>query len=325
MRTVRLLAAAALTLAALVAVTPAQAAPGDGTLKITVVDEHGDPAPGSLSLYNSGGLLGIGAATQVSDYSLSTPPGSYGVLSLTPWGGMVCAGVDRCDYYALSSGTAAPNGTVQVVAGQTTTVVIEGRQPVRMPRSARVGKPLELQLSPGFQTLVDYFDAVGGGSFYTPAVTWLRDGHAIAEADGFDYVPTTADAGHSLVARLAYSGIAASQFETLTGAPVEPRQTGSVKVSKVPSKAYVRLSRSTISSGHQAVVRVDATAPGQVLDGKAEVSIGSWSQTKALRNGVARFRTPPLKPGTYDVKATYLGSATYSPSVARKKVLTVTK
>lgn len=327
MRPTRLLSLiAALTLAATGALTatPVQAAAGDGTITVTMVDEHGDPMPGIVYLSSDSGVGFYQSQQAVSTATFTVPPGAYGVFAITPYGGMLCAGFDPCDYYALGGG-GTPDGDVVAAAGQDTPVAITGAKPATLTGSGRVGSQLRVDFSEGMDLLVDYLGAVGGPGL-APTLTWLRDGSPIAAAQDDDrYRPVGADVGKKISVRIAYTGAALSQFQMISGGTLTPRTTNKIEIEKIPSHAYIRLVKPSISSDRHAVVRVDATAPGQVLDGRAKVTIGDWSQTKALRNGVARFRAPLLEPGTYDVKAAYLGSRTFGGATAKKRVLTVTK
>lgn len=319
MRSRRLVAALTLSLATLGLAAPSGAAE-TGTLAITVVDEHGDPMPGQLGVLapaGGGAPGGIGISTLTSDL----PPGEYAVVTMTPWGGMQCAGMTDCTYAALLGGAVDTDGTVTVRSGQTTQVRIEGRTPLRVAGPARVGKRLSVTWSPGMQTLVELFGLSGGG--LAPQIQWLRDGTPIAGATGSTYRAVGADAGRTLSARATYSDLARAQMEAMSGQPVTPRTSNRLEVAKVRTEAFATLGDSTIPAGRQGRVRVEVTAPGQIVTGKVRLTVGSWSRTSSLRNGSARFVLPALNPGRYAVDATYLGSSVYMTAEAATKTLTV--
>lgn len=321
MRSRRLVAVLALSLATLGLATPSEAA-DTGTLTVTVVDEHGDPMPGQLGvLAPAGGGTpgGIAISTLTSDL----PPGEYAVVSMTPWGGMQCAGMTDCTYTALLGGAVDTDGAVTVRAGETTQVRIEGRTPLRVAGPARVGKRLSVTWSPGMQTLVELFGMSGAG--LAPQVQWLRDGTPIAGATGPTYRAVGADAGRTLSARATYSDLARAQLEMMSGQPVTPRTSNRLEVGKVKTEAFATLGDSTIPAGRQGRVRVDVTAPGQIVTGRVRLTIGDWTRTASLRNGSARFVLPALTAGRYTVRAAYLGSSVYEAAQAKAKTLTVTR
>jgi hypothetical protein len=327
-RPVRALAVFALVISALatgIAAAPGAQAVGTGTLNIHVVDEHGAPMPGAIMVISTDGGFGT-QYTAVSEVSAEVPPGAYGVLSLSPWGGIVCTGLDTCDYLAIATGVAHPDGSVVVTDGQVTTVKLAAAKPVTLPGSAgRVGTPLVLHLSPGLQNLFTYLGTGIGGGVYTPTTEWLRNGQPIVGADDMTYVPTSDDVGSKISGRLTYTGLAQAQFTQLTGQPVTPRTTRAIKVDRVPTSTFTRLLKTTITAGQQNVARVDATAKNMIVTGKATVSVGSWSATRALRNGRFSVRLPSLKPGTYKIVTTYAGTGVFQPSTAKARTLVVKK
>ncbi|GAW47919.1 MULTISPECIES: Ig-like domain-containing protein [unclassified Nocardioides] len=326
MRPVRALAALAAVVTALGAglgaAPPAQAA-GTGTLNIHVVDEHGDPMPGAILVMSDVG--GFGAQVQqVSENSVELPPGDYAVLSLSPWGGVLCAGIDPCDYLSIGTGVAHPDGSLVVVEGHETDVELAAARPMSLAGSGRVGTPLVLEYSAGLTSMLTYLGAVGGGAF-SPTIEWLRDGTPISGAHDTTYLPTSHDVGSRIAARLSYLGLAGAQFAELTGQPVTPRSTKSVEVGKVPTSTFTRLLRSSITTAQRGVARVDATAKNMIVTGRATVSVGDWSVTRALRNGRMSVRLPALKPGTYQIVSTYAGTRVFKASTAPSRTLVVTR
>lgn len=327
MRSLRSLSALLLAVVPVLAValagTPAGAAAGDGTITITAVDEHGDPMPGIIYLSSGPGF--VSSQQGVATATFSQPPGSYVAVSITPWGGLLCAGVRTCDYLAVLGGTPAIDGSVVIKAGQDTAVTLTGAKPAVLTGAGRVGSPLTVDYSPGMDQMLSYLGGLGGPGF-APSVTWLRDGVPIAGAAASSYVPGPNDAGKDLSARLEYTGLALGQFQMISGGqPVTPRTTNAVRVNKVATKSFAILSNPVVQAGRQGKVRVEVTAPNQVVTGKVIVTLGGWTQTRALRNGTARFLLPALKPGTYAVAARYAGSPTYQASTAKPRTLTVTR
>jgi hypothetical protein len=322
-RSLRLLAALALTVAATLTSTAAQAAPGDGTLTVTLVDENGAPMPGAIAvLAGAGGSVASSQALSTATFTL--PPGPYGVLAITPWGGMVCDGVDECDYLSVLSGVSPPNGDLTVLAGQDSPVTLTGTYPARITGTGRIGSPLSVEYSDSMDDMLDYFASVAGVSL-APTVTWLRNGAPIAGADDLEYTPVGADVGAAISARLAYTGFALTQFQMVTGQPVTPRTTNAITVSKVPTKTFAILSNPVVKAGNHGKVRVEVTAKNLVVTGKVTVTLGDWSQTRTLRNGTTRVLLPALKPGKYAVGARFLGSRAYAPSKGDNRTLTVTR
>jgi hypothetical protein len=318
-----LLAASSLAIAALPAAPAAEAAPDKGTIHVTVFDENGDPMTGAIWVFASDG--GAYYATTLADYTTSVHPGSYGVMSLSPWGGMLCAGLDPCDYTAIfetGTGVAPTDGTVQVVSGQTTEVSLHAVYPVTLLGQGLVGKPLRVKLSDDMQRLLDNAPSIFGPDM-TPTVTWSRDGTTIVGADDFDYTPTAKDVGHDVAAVLSYDGLARSQWQRTTDGSVPDRPAGKIHVTGVPTKAYVTLPHASIEAGQRGGVRVEVTAPNAIVTGKVTLSVGSWKVTQPLRNGTARARLPLLAPGSYAVHASYRGDGIYNSSTAKPKTLTV--
>lgn len=308
-----------------VAVVPAAQAADTGTLSVRVVDWNGDPMPGQISVIGVDDQgLGTHQTTQTASYDVALEPGSYGVLSLSGWGGFLCAGVAPCDYYAVVSGVQKPDGTVQVVSGQTTNVTIRADYPVVLQGKGQIGKPLVLDYSEGMDTLQDYLGTYGGGAYH-PTVTWLANGAPINGQSGDSLTPTGAQAGAAISATLEYTGMGKTAFEQIAGGALPPVATDSVTVKKIPTKTFALLFVSSIPSDRQARVRIEVTAKEQIVTGKVKVTAAGVSKTAALHNGTARVLLPKLKPGKYPVQATYLGSKAFKASTAKSKVLTITK
>lgn len=314
-----------LVLSATLTGTAAVAGPGDGTLVVKLVDFQGKPDAGQIQVIGPAGVLYTGGESPgASTLTAELPARDYGAFGMTPWGGFTCVGLAGCDYLSLVSGKSLPNGDLSVVAGDTTTVTIKADRPATIGGSRIVGEPLEIDYSDGLDSLLDLFGSAVGP--VAPRVQWLRDGAPIAGADETTYEPTGADTGKAISARLAYAGTGLSYMQQLTGAIDIPEvTTPAVTVRKRSSETFIRLVRGTITAGQQPVVRVDVTAPGEIVTGKVTIAIGSWKATRTLRNGRAVVEGPALSPGTYTVTASYQGSGAYAGSKAKPKKLTVTK
>lgn len=325
MRSSRVLAALVLALSLLGLAVPADAA-GTGTLSIVTVDEDGAPMPGQLQVLNATGSMMPVSAQGTAAQAVVVPTGEYGVVSLTPWGGLLCAGIaGTCGMIGMLPGSVDLDGTVTVSEGGTTQVRIEGAEPLTLSGPARVGQPVEVEWSPGMENLINYFGMAGGGGIYSAQVQWLRNGQPIAGADEDGYVPGAADVGRRLSAQATYPEFLRSQFEVMSGAPVTPRTSNAIAVEKVRTKAFANLANPTVRAGRQGKVRVDVTAPDMFVTGQVKVVVGSWSKTAMLRNGSARLVLPVLAPGKHTVAASFLGSAAFAPSKAAPKTLTVEK
>lgn len=291
-----------------------------GTVAITVVDEHGDPLPGHLQLFDG---EGYGLEAQGATLTINVPVGEYGVTSISPWGGILCAGIQEdCSYRVLIGGTLTTDGSVAIAAGRTTAVRIEGERPVTLRGPARVGRELAVSWSAGTEALLDYFALIGAGA-YDPTVQWLRDGEPIKGATDPTYRPRGADAGRTVAARVTYPPVVTAQYDGIGGQTVTPRTTNGLKVAKVATRAFATIADPTVSADRQGRVRVDVTAPNQVVTGTVTVAVGDWSRTRSLRNGSARIVLPRLAPGRHTVTARYLGTSVYAPSTAKATSITV--
>lgn len=323
MRSVRLLAALALALTgSLTAASSDAAAPLLGDLTVTMVDAAGDPTPGSIQV--TGGSAESGGFAQASStHTFSLPEGAYGVVGVTPWGGLACAGMTACNYIAVVSGQATPNGDLVVVPGAPQTVTLEAEPTAVVGGKRVVGSKLTVDYSPGMDEMLTIFGTTVLGAL--PTITWLRDGTAIPGATEPTYVPTGKDTGRAIAARLEYTGLGLSYMQQISGQPSIPSfTTPAVTVGKKSAQTFVRMVRSEISARQRGVVRVDVTSPNAIVTGKVKVTVGRWSDTRPLRNGRVAFQLPALEPGKYAVHASYLGSGEYKPSDAKPKTLTVT-
>lgn len=322
MRSLRVLAALTLAATATLSTSPARAADPTGTLTVNLVDASGAPAVGQLQILDAdGGPVGSGGVGS-STVTVELPAGAYGAMGVTPWGGFTCAGLDGCSYIEFVSGQVRPNGDVAVTPGGHTTVTIRPDAPATLSGSRTVGDPLEVAFS---SSLTEFYTILGGGGLgVAPSVEWLRDGTPIGGASELTYVPTAADSGKALRARLVYSGVALSYLRQLAGSEeIPPYTTAPVTVRKRSSQTFIRLARSTITAGQHGVARVDVTSPGKLATGTVTVAVDDWQVTRVIRNGRAVVRLPILAPGGHTVTAAYRGTGEYAASKAEPKKLTV--
>lgn len=214
MRPTRLLpalAGLALVLTGLASVSPPAGAAGTGTLAVAMVDEHGDPMPGLITVVDSNGPWGQ-AGSQVATLEQEVPAGVYGAFGLSPWGGLICEGWSSpCDYVSLLAGAVPPDGSVVVGEGQRTEVVLRADEPGTLAGPAVVGTPLTVDWSDGMEALIDFFERQGGG-FYVPVVQWQRDGEPIAGEVASTYVPVGSDVGQQISAVLTYQAVMLTQW-----------------------------------------------------------------------------------------------------------------
>lgn len=315
------LAGLALVAGGLVATPPAYAA-GTGTLTVKLVDERGQAVAGALSVIGADGAIVERPDPGSATYRFTLPQGSYAVGVISTWAGLLCDGLDGCDYFAIMTGAARPDGTVRVREGRTTTVVLEGDKPARVTGTPTVGSELRLEWSRGMRGLIDSLGTLSGGAL-APRVQWLRNGDPIDGETDLTYRPTAGDVGATIAARIAYAEGLQDQVETIAGAPADPRTVRGVEIRKVRTRAFTGLADPTVPAGRQGKVRVDVTAADAIVTGRVRVEVGGWSKVVALRNGGARVLLPVLPRGRHTVAASYLGSAVYAPSKAKPKQLTI--
>jgi len=142
----------------------------------------------------------------------------------------------------------------------------------------------------------------------TATYSWLRNGAAIAGADGASYVLTDADAGTSIAVNviLSKAGYAGRTRKVSTG----------TKVASTPSIVMK-------SVGRRGVARIwfRVTAPGSSRpDGDAVVSIGSAARRVAVNNGVGRLAMRGLSAGNQVVTVAWKGNDDVTPARTTGKV-----
>lgn len=332
---------AALATAALVTSTlsagAAQAADETPTGQLTVklVDTLGRPVLGSvLGLPGSTGesfslpSSPDGAAAAASSYRATVSPGSYGLVVMAPWGGLVCAGVAPCIVPGLDGDMEAPTVTpvVSVTDGGSTVYTVKVPLPATISGSSRIGSTLKTTLSASQQRFFEiYRTAPGIGSWIaSPTVQWRRDGVAIPGATAMTYRLTSQDASRRIDAVLDYPEI----LKLLINGWASPTYAvPGLRAGKASTRTTADLFRKRIKAGRRTGMRIDVTTDGApVAAGRVRVTVGRWNVVKEVRNGSARATLPArLKPGRHKIVVTYLGSGAYLTSKARKLVLTVVR
>jgi hypothetical protein len=101
-----------------------------------------------------------------------------------------------------------------------------------------------------------------------------------------------------------------------------------VKVVKATPTVKTKVAASAVKAGKKATVTVKVTAKGIAKPGgKVKLTWGKGKKnTKTVKvraTGTAKVTLPVLRPGTYTIKATYLGSGTVAKRAAKAVKLTV--
>lgn len=294
------------------AVTPTQAAsPGFGDLTVTLVDTTGAPVPAMIYAIRVGsGQTFEGAEESGTTVTFSNLPSDrYGIYALSPWGGLVCAGVAPCNQFIGSDGVTVV-GAVDVPDNGETSYQLSTPLPATVVGTGRLGSVLAVDYSAPMDALLSIY---GVGVYGSVDVQWLRDGVAIPGGTSTSYIVALADVGHTLVPRLSWSGYLAYQFG-LIGLPPGERLLAGRKVAKVATKTKVSVFRKVVTDGRGNSMRVDVSSPSAVVLGKVKIELGKWKTTKKIANGVVRASLPAVKPGKYTVKVTYLGTDAFAPS-----------
>jgi hypothetical protein len=309
-----LLASVALLVPALATTAPASAAPGDGTVTLSVVDPAGQQLGGSFYLIPVGadkywdGVQATGLTPAVV-----VPPGGYGVLAISPWGGFLCAGVTPCSASVLTDDSTPFTVTpvVQVSEGGTTAYPLTAPAPAQILGGNTRGSARYVEYSAPMKELLSVYTL---GIYGGVTTQWVRNGVDIPGATAPAYTVADSDVGTTLSTRLAWSGYIQSQF-TNAGLPAGPRVLPGVAIARSRTTTTVDVFRSTITAGKSIGFRADVTSGSDPAIGTVRLKIGKVTITKKLRNGSVRGLLPrSLKPGKYKIVATYLGSSVFEPS-----------
>ncbi|WP_193609047.1 hypothetical protein [Nocardioides lijunqiniae] len=230
---------AALLLSLFAAAPSAGAADGDGDgigmVTIKVLDHQGRPMPAQVMSRSTTGVLSlVGPATEdgARAFSSWTGPmevGSYALVSVSPWGGVVCFRVDPCTFEALNRmEPVRSSSSVLTVTDSDTPVVTTLRTPApaRITGRPAVGRRLTVVVSPSLHA---YMAVAAPAQRF--GIRWLRDGRPIRRAKGATYKVKRADRGHRLTARLAYPATMSVLFAQ-GGMPAAPQTLPGKRVRK---------------------------------------------------------------------------------------------
>ncbi|SDC44005.1 hypothetical protein SAMN05421872_102288 [Nocardioides lianchengensis] len=308
----------ACVLASTLGALPAMAEEGDGkgSLRVTILDPTGAPVDAQLFLMKqgagpgSGGLNGVRVAPGTFDF-VDVPAARYGAYTMSPWGGMTCAGIDPCDYFGLQAEPSPVSGAVTVDDVETPArLTIRLAPPAAVSGSRVIGQRLRVTWSPQMATMIAELSASGGIAL--PTVQWLRNGVVIPHELGVTYETTRADLGRVLSVRLSYP---AGSFWDHRSEDWSPRTVVGGRIAKITSGTTVDVFRKKVLPGRTPGIRVEVSAGNLPATGRVRMKLGRLTVTKTLRNGSARLAVPrSLKPRRYRVVATYLGSWSSSPS-----------
>ena len=301
---------------------PASASGGStGTVRVTLTNAPGTPAVGTVALLPVGGTWADAVrATGSATHDLGVPPGRYAVVGMTPWGGLVCAGVWPCAVWALAGDAVDGDGAVDVVAGGLTTYTLAAPPPARITGE----RTLQLVFSPEMEALDFYLTAVA--EYGAPVIQWTRDGDLIPGAFGPTHVVSAADAGTRLGVELSYHPYAAYFLAMNWGVRPEPVTVEGPLIGEAPeplaTRTAARLLPRVVPRTERARVRVSVSAARRVT-GEVRVVMGQFRRVVALDAGRATVRLPQRRPGRYAVRVHFLGTTAFAPSSAQRLVLRV--
>ncbi|MGB0100037.1 MAG: hypothetical protein WBP61_07125 [Nocardioides sp.] len=324
-----LVAAAALLIVPVTAAGPAQAAEDPtGTVTVNFVDDQGRPVTALLgALYTAGGQVEL-LEGRASSITQEVPVGRYGILVMGGWGGLSCGGIAPCSLGAFAEEGALPRVTAPVITvteGGQTTYTLESATP-KLVGTGKVGSPLKVRVPTRLTELGEYFASVGGpvyaGLSIEPSVSWLRNGTRIGET-GLTYRPTAQDSGRKIAARLTFPPLLTAIYAQAGGSP-DPMTTTPVKIGKVKPKLSLNLSK-RVKQGTRPVAYVTVKLGRAAVRGVVALKVAKHpAMRQGLRSGFAAFKLPKLAPGTYKVKAEFLGQGAYK-KVAKTTRITVTR
>ncbi|WP_244930697.1 hypothetical protein [Nocardioides sp. W7] len=293
---------------------PVQAASGEGELTLTMVDPSGAKLSavyyavpvGSISLGGSGLEYFGDADTE------TVPSARYGIVAMSPWGGLLCAGVTPCDASILFGGAEiSVAGVVDVPEEGTASYTFQAPTPGVVVGSPKAGATLAVDFSEPMDRLYDLFGGLYGNT------QWLRDGVVIPGATGTSYSIRIADVGHTIQPRISSSGLLFGEIFGSAGSFAEKKTLTGKKIEKVRTKANVTTFRRVVPAGLAKSAWVDVVSAQGNISGKVTVQVGKWKKTKRLWNGNTRVLLPKLKRGRYAVKVSYPGTDVYAPSKDR--------
>jgi len=307
---------AGLLLGSLISAAPAQAAPGLGDLTVTITDPTGATLRGAIYALPEGttGFGGSGLELFYGANTAEVPAGRYGVVAMTPWGGMLCAGVSPCDTDIIfGTGEVSVTGVVEVPDEGAANLALSAPAPAAVTGTSRVGDDLTIDFSEPMDRLVTTF----GGGLGGLNIQWLRDGKVISGAAGASYRIDVRDVGHTIAPRLSWSFLVASELFSGAYVPNDNRTLAGRKIAKVRTTTKATTFRKVIPAGRAKSAWVDVVGRGGDVTGKVTVQVGKWKRTKRLWNGDTRVLLPKLKRGRYAVKVSYLGTDVFAPSQDR--------
>ena len=314
-------AAALLGSSVLVTATPAQAAAGDATLVVNVVDQYGRPTVGILNAFASDATAFYdsppGSPTVPSaTHTFTVPPDGYAFAGLTPWAGVTCVGITPC--YTTGAPPSSTTPVATAVADTTTTYTIQVVVPT-ITGTGAVGSPLSVQIPEGLKTLQNALAAYGGGG--TSGTQWLRGATDIPGATSPSYVTTPTDGSQVMTARLTPSGSQSFYFGQY-GAPVQPFVTNAITMSKyTPAKTKTKLTIArNLRVGERASLKVKVTSKTGQPEGLVTITIGKFKVRKPLKEGSVFITIPRLGAGTYKISTKYAGSDYFAKSTGKVTV-----
>lgn len=291
---------------------------GKGSLQVRIVDWTGAPVDGQIFLMQQNAGPSAGGFTWTSRSSagvydfVDLPVHTYGAFTLSPWGGMTCAGISPCDYFSLSAEGPSPvTGAVTVVDSETPAgLTIRLAPPATIGGTFVVGRPLQADLSPQMLTMVNAF--APDPTKPRVGIEWLRDGTAIPDARGYTYTPTVADVGRTVSVRLSYDR---GEFWDSRSSDWSPRTMAGGAITKVSTHTSVDVMRKRVVQGRPPGARISVSAGDLPGVGTVRIKVGKRTVTRTLRNGSTRVPVPTkLRPGRYRIVATYLGTPSHATS-----------
>ncbi|WP_300681011.1 hypothetical protein [Nocardioides sp.] len=295
--------------------------PATGTVVVTVVDDHDRPVPFTVGLISTAGDR-AGNPAQASGPSVVTDvvPGSYGVVALTPWAGLSCAGVAPCTS-VIVGGSSPPTGITPVLtvhAGATAAYTLKVPSPKVVAHGSAPGSRLSLVLPSGYQELATVFAAQSSGTqtvaSLQPSVTWLRNG-VDTGVTATSYTSKASDGSGTIAARLTYNAYANQQWVDATSVGISAFTTDAVRLARGTSRLVLSLPAS-IKAGRRPTGKVRLITPGTTVSAWLSIKVGRKKVTVPVIDGVGRFKLPKLSKGRYRVSTSWGGNAALLPASA---------